>query len=184
MTTLFPLFFDSGLALGRRRKKRAKEPTEPTEQKLRFSDATQTLLLVALYMAERNPYNLQTFYENMVYLKMIARSRKGLQNWLMHDSIWLPQLQALMYSPDSRLSNTFCCLLHTAMVLTRQRNPEPQNAAWFMARTLIQSERMITTNLHLHSNFHNQFSWGRIYIMIVASRRPGNMGYQSTLQNV
>jgi hypothetical protein len=150
MTAILPLFA-SGLIF-RRRKKQATAPTTDTEQQLRF-DKTQALLLVAQHMAERKPYDFYTFYENMVYLRMIALLGKTLHNWVIHDSLWLPQLQALMNSPDLRLK------LHTAMVLTRKRNPELQNAAWFMARMFIQSERMLATNLHLHPNIHEQFNW-------------------------
>lgn len=158
MTSLLPVLFNPGLlAFGPGRKKRATEPTEHTEQKL--VDKTQTLLLVAQHMAERKPWNMQAFHINMLHLPMIAVTCKTLQAWLMHDSIWLPILRALMYKRDFRLSETFVCLIFRSMVLQRKRNPELQQVTWKMACMLNKCERVITTNLWVYSTFQREFSW-------------------------
>jgi len=156
MTALLPLLFDPHLlTLGSRRKKRATESTEPTEQKLISNE--KTLLLVALYLAWRKPCNMQVFHQNVLHLPMIAATCKALQKWLMHDSIWLEQLQALMYKKDMRLSETFCNLMHRTMIQHRRRNPELHQVAWKMAGMLMESDFAIITNFELYNTFSSQF---------------------------
>jgi len=82
MTTLLPVLFNPRLLAFRRKGKQ-----RATEQQLSCSDETQTLLLVALYMAWLTPCNMQVFHQNVLLLPMIAATCKELRKWLMHDRI-------------------------------------------------------------------------------------------------
>ncbi len=150
MTTLFPVFFNSRLAFRPRGKPRA-----TTEKQLTSSEATQALLLVGLTMAWLKPCNMQVFHQNVLLLPMLAATCKELRKWLMHDRIWLPQLQALTYKRNLQLSETFCFLIHRSILVQRMRNPELRQVAWKIARMVMQSDIVLVTNVELYSTFYN-----------------------------
>lgn len=118
---------------------------------------TQTLLLVAQHLIWKKPYTVGVLNQNWLLMPIIAGTCKELQTWLMYDRIWLPQLQALMYKPNLKLSVTYCSLLHRSMLVQCSRNPKQHNVSWKIAGMLMESKFSLMKKFEVYNTLNTQF---------------------------